>query len=141
MMKLAKNNVNATNSSGLLGKGIVVNGDIDFAEELQVAGRVVGKLGSETGTLIIEETGRVEAQVDVNVCIIRGVLQGNVNAKSRIEIYKTGRVSGDLTSPVLLVEEGAIINGTIGMAKDGSSRLSEETLSGGSEDKIKVKSA
>jgi len=140
MMKLAKNNVNA-NSSGLLGKGIVVNGDIDFVEELQVAGRVVGKLGSETGTLIIEETGRVEAQVDVSVCVIRGILQGNVNAKSRIEIYKTGRVSGDLASPVLLVEEGAIINGTIGMAKDGSGRLSEESLSGSSEDKIKVKSA
>ena len=139
-MKLAKNNVNA-NSSGLLGKGIEVNGDIQFAEELQVAGRVMGKLASETGTLIIEETGRVEAQVDVGVCIIRGILQGNVNAKSRIEIYKTGRVSGDLITPVLLVEEGAIINGTIGMAKEGTNRLSEERSSGSGEEKIKVKSA
>lgn len=140
MMKLAKSNVNG-NSSGLLGKGIEVNGDINFAEELQVAGRVVGKLSSETGTLIIEDSGRVEAQVAVGVCVIRGILQGNVTARSRIEVYKTGRVSGDLITPILLVEEGAVINGTIGMAKEGGGRVSEESLSVGGEEKLKVKSA
>jgi cytoskeletal protein CcmA (bactofilin family) len=139
-MKLSKTNGNSI-ALALLTKGIEVNGDVLFAEELHVAGKVSGKVTSETGTLLIAETGRVEAQVEVGVCIIRGILDGNVVAGSRIEIYKTGRVRGDLTTPVLLVEEGAVINGIIGMGKDASARLPEERLPDNDEEKIKVKSA
>ncbi len=139
-MKLTKNNGDAP-ALGFLSIGVEVAGDILFAEELQVEGKVTGKLISETGVLLIQERGRVEAQVNVGVCIIRGTLNGNVTATSRIEIYKTGRVSGDLTTPVLLVEEGAVLNGTIGMAKEASRQLIEESHPDISEDKSKVKSA
>src|SRR5688572_9193502 len=101
-MKVTKNNGSAS-PPAFLSSGVELTGDILFAEELQVEGKVTGKLISETGILLIQEKGRVEAQVNVGVCIIRGTLNGNVNAASRIEIYKTGRVCGDLTTPVLLV--------------------------------------
>ncbi|HWP42152.1 MAG TPA: polymer-forming cytoskeletal protein, partial [Blastocatellia bacterium] len=80
-------------------------------------------------------------QVDVGVCIIRGVLHGNVTAKSRIEVYKTGRVRGDLITPVLLVEEGAVLNGSIGMGKEAGGRLPEERTAESGKEEIKVKSA
>lgn len=139
-MKIVKNNGDE-NAHGLLGKGVEVRGDILFTERLQVEGKVAGKLVSESGTLIIEETGRVEAQVDVGVCVIRGVLEGNVSAKSRIEVRKAGRVRGDLKTPVLLVEEGAVLNGTIGMGAEMSSRLPETARSKDGEEKLKVKGA
>ena len=139
-MKMVKNNSDE-NTHGLLGKGVEITGDILFTERLQVEGKVVGKLVSESGTLIIEETGRVEAQVDVGVCIIRGTLEGNVKAKSRIEVRKASRVRGDLTTPVLLVEEGALFNGTIGMGAELSNRLPDALRSKDSDDKIKVKGA
>ena len=134
-MKLAKNNGN-NNASGLIGKGVEVTGDILFADQLQVEGMVVGKVISKNGTLIIEEMGRVEAQVDVGVCVIRGTLDGNVKAKSRAEIHKTSRVRGDLTTPVLLFEEGAVFNGTIGMSQEASSSLPERTQPDDTEEKI-----
>jgi cytoskeletal protein CcmA (bactofilin family) len=137
-MKLAKNNGDS-NASGLVSKGVEITGDIFFAEELRVTGKVVGKVASETGTLIIEQAGRVEAQVEVGICTIRGTLDGDVKAQSRIEIYKTGRVRGDLTAPVLLVEEGAIINGSIGMGKSAGSRPSEEKQPDDNGEKIQVK--
>ncbi len=139
-MKLTKNDgaANASGASGLVSKGVEITGDILFAEELRVVGKVVGKVVSETGTLVIEQAGRVEAQVEVGICVIRGTLNGDVKAQSRIEIYKTGRVRGDLMAPILLVEEGAIINGSIGMGKAGGSRLSEEIQRDDNGEKIQV---
>ena len=138
-MKLAKNDVDAHASTpGLVSKGVEITGDILFAEELRVVGRVVGKVISETGSLVIEQAGRVEAQVEVGICVIRGTLNGDVKAQSRIEIYKTGRVRGDLTAPVLLVEEGAVINGSIGMGKAGG-RVSGELQPGDNGEEIQVK--
>ena len=139
-MKTAKNNGN-DGAPGLLGKGVEVTGDILFGERLQVEGRVAGKLISDSGTLVIEDTGLVQAQVEVGVCVIRGTLEGNVNAKSRIEIHKTSRVSGELTTPVLLIEEGAVFNGTVGMNQEARSRLPEDILPEGSEERIRVKGA
>lgn len=139
-MKLVKSNGNDF-AFGLLGKGVSVMGDIRFEEKLQVEGKVVGKVASEKGTLIIEEGGRVEAQIDVGVCIIRGSLEGNVNARSRIEIHKTSRVRGDMTTPVILVEEGAVFNGSVGMGQEAAARLPEATESKDSEERLKVKGA
>lgn len=139
-MKLVKSNGNDS-ALGLLGKGVSVIGDIRFEDKLHVEGKVVGKVASEKGTLIIEESGRVEAQIDVGVCIIRGSLEGNVKARSRIEIHKTSRIRGDMTTPVLLVEEGAVFNGTVGMGQEAEARLPEEIQSTDSEERLKVKGA
>ena len=102
---------------GRISRGVEVSGDVLFADTLQVEGKVTGKLISESGSLMIEQTGDVQADVDVGVCVIRGALHGNVNARSRVEMYKTARVQGDITTPVLLVEEGAMLSGAITMGK------------------------
>lgn len=137
-MKLVKDNPN-DNTYGLLGKGVEVKGDILFADRLHVEGKVIGKLISEKGTLIIGETGRVEAQVEVSVCVIHGTLNGNVDAKSRVEIRKTSRINGDLTTPVLLIEEGAIFNGAIGMGQKASSSVIEGIRPVDADEKLKAK--
>jgi len=100
---------------GRISRGVEVSGDVLFSDVLQIEGKVTGKLISESGSLLIEQTGEVQADVDVGVLVIRGALNGNANAKSRVEVYKTARVQGDITTPVLLVEEGAILSGAITM--------------------------
>jgi cytoskeletal protein CcmA (bactofilin family) len=100
---------------GRISRGVEVAGDILFSDALQIEGKVTGKLISESGSLVIEQTGEVQADVDVGVLVIRGALKGNANARSRVEVYKTARVQGDITTPVLLVEEGAILSGAITM--------------------------
>jgi cytoskeletal protein CcmA (bactofilin family) len=100
---------------GRISRGVEVAGDILFSDALQIEGKVTGKLISESGSLLIEQSGEVQADVDVGVLVIRGALTGNANARSRVEVYKTARVQGDITTPVLLVEEGAILTGSITM--------------------------
>ena len=124
-MKLVKGD-NGNSDFGWIGRGIEVTGDILFTDRLQVDGKVSGKLSSESGTLVIGEMGTVEAQLDVGICIVQGTLHGNLIARSKVEIRKTGRVHGDLITPVLLVEEGALFNGAIKMGQEASGRLLEE---------------
>jgi cytoskeletal protein CcmA (bactofilin family) len=125
-MKLVKGENNS--DFGLIGRGIEVVGDITFTDRIQVEGKVKGKLTSESGTLIIGESGQIEAEVDVGVCVIYGALQGNLFARSKVEIRRSGRVDGDVTTPVLLVEEGATFNGLIKMGQEAMSRHLEEVL-------------
>ncbi|HSB09584.1 MAG TPA: polymer-forming cytoskeletal protein [Blastocatellia bacterium] len=126
-MKLVKGEAN-TSDFGWIGRGIEVKGDITFADRLQIDGKSTGTLTSESGTLIIGETGQLEAQVDVGVCVVHGELRGNLIARSKLEIRRSGRVHGDVVTPVLLVEEGALFNGAIRMSKE-SGRLLEEVRS------------
>lgn len=121
-MKLVKNEGHSADF-GFIGRGIEVSGDIIFNDRLNVDGKVVGKLTSESGTLIIGESGHLEARVDVGVCVIHGSLHGDLAAKSRVEIRKGGRVNGDVISPVLIVEEGAIFNGAIKMTQEAANRV------------------
>ena len=107
----------------LIGKGVDISGEVVFKEKIEVHGKILGKVTSESGTLILGETGNVEAQVEVGVCIIEGALQGDITARSKIEVRKTGRITGDMNTPVLIVEEGALVNGAVRMVQPGERRL------------------
>lgn len=112
---------------GRISRGVQVSGEVLFADALYVEGKVIGKLSSESGSLLIEQTGDVQADIDVGVCVIRGKVRGNVTCKSRVEVYKTGRVEGDIDSPVLLVEEGALLSGAINMSKGAAEKQPAKT--------------
>jgi cytoskeletal protein CcmA (bactofilin family) len=126
-MKLVKGD-NGNSDFGWIGRGIEVTGDIVFADRLQVDGKVSGKLSSESGTLVLGESGQLDAQVEVGVCVIHGAIHGNIIARSKVEIHKSGRVHGDVITPVLLVEEGAVFNGAIRMGQEAAGRRLEEVL-------------
>jgi cytoskeletal protein CcmA (bactofilin family) len=110
---------------GLIGRGIEVSGDIFFSDQLRVDGKVEGKISSESGTLVIGESGRIEAEVDVGTCVIQGALHGNLIARTKVEMHRSGRVHGDLITPVLVVEEGAVFNGAIKMGQESNRKLEE----------------
>jgi cytoskeletal protein CcmA (bactofilin family) len=136
-MKLVKSS-GANSDFGLIGRGIEVTGEISFADQLNVEGKVKGKLLSEGGTLTVGDAGQVDAQIDVAVCVIYGTIRGDLNAKSRVEIRRTGRVHGDVITPVLLVEEGAVFNGAIRMGQDAVSRAFQDVEA---EEKLKFTGA
>jgi cytoskeletal protein CcmA (bactofilin family) len=132
-MKLVKGDNNSSDF-GLIGRGIEVSGDINFAEQLHVHGRVSGKLSSDSGTLVIGESGEIEAHVEVGVCVIHGKVQGNLIAKSKVEIRRSGRVNGDVVTPVLLVEEGAVFDGLIKMTQEPAAPRLKDVSAEDSED-------
>jgi cytoskeletal protein CcmA (bactofilin family) len=138
-MKLVKTDSGGSDF-GLISRGIEILGEITFNNQLNVEGKIKGKLVSENGTLNVGETGVIEAEVEVGVCVIHGTINGDLRAKTRVEIRRSGKVHGDVITPVLLVEEGAAFNGNIRMDKNETRRLNEYTQSE-DEDQRKLKKA
>ncbi len=100
--------------STIIGESILINGNLNGDEDLTVRGRVEGTL-TLTKTLVVEPTGVVKAEVQVKNCIISGAVVGNVTATESVEITKEGRMVGDISSPRVIIVDGATFRGRIDM--------------------------
>ncbi len=103
--------------SGFVGNGTMLTGETSFQAMLRVDGHLTGRVASETGTLVIGATGRVDANILVAAAVINGTINGDVVATERIELGRTARVVGNLQTPSLRIEEGAIFEGNCSMLK------------------------
>lgn len=100
--------------STLLGRGTTFEGKLTFEGTVRVDGTLKGEVFSDD-VLIIGEGARVEAEIDIGEIIIQGVVIGNIKAKRSIELLAPGRVKGDLHTPSLQIEKGAIFEGRSSM--------------------------
>jgi cytoskeletal protein CcmA (bactofilin family) len=102
--------------STIIGESILINGNLNGDEDLTVRGRVEGTL-TLTKTLVVEPTGVVKAEVQVRNCVISGAVVGNVTASESVEITKEGRMVGDISSPRVIIVDGATFRGRIDMGE------------------------
>lgn len=101
--------------STLLGRDTDIEGALTFKETIRVDGRIKGKLVSSQGTVIVGENAVIEADVQVGVAIIRGKVNGRVEAGQRIEIYAPAQVTGDICAPTVTIDSGVVFNGNCQM--------------------------
>lgn len=100
--------------SGFIDKDTEITGDIKFKDSFRIDGTFKGKILSGS-SLIIGETGDVEADIEAGSISINGKVKGSLNANDRIEIFSLGRVTGKLVTPKLIIEEGAFFQGSCQM--------------------------
>ena len=103
--------------SGFVGNGTVLTGETNFQAMLRVDGHLTGRVASESGTLIIGSTGRVDANIIVAAAVINGMVNGDIVAAEKVELGRTARVVGNIQSPRLVIEDGAIFEGACSMVK------------------------
>ena len=103
--------------SGFVGHGTTLTGETDFHAMLRVDGHLVGTVTSEAGTLIIGTNGQVDANVMVAAAMINGTVNGDVMATEKLQLGRTARVLGNISSPRLIIEEGAILEGSCSMLR------------------------
>jgi cytoskeletal protein CcmA (bactofilin family) len=101
--------------SGFVGAGTVVSGDAEFKGMLRIDGRFTGRVRSEKGSLIVSAGGVVEANIEVASAKINGTVNGDINASGRIEFGRSARVRGNIQTPALIIEEGAVFEGNCRM--------------------------
>ena len=101
--------------NGFIDVGTEVVGELRFRDTFRVDGRVKGKIVSDN-TLIVGESGNVEAEIDCAVVSIRGTVRGRVQGRQRIELLAGSKVQGTLVSPKLVIEEGAFFEGNCDMS-------------------------
>ena len=103
--------------SGFVGHGTTLTGETEFHAMLRVDGHLIGTVTSEKGTLIIGTNGQVDANIMVAAAMINGSVNGDVVASEKLQLGRTARVMGNIHSPRLIVEEGAILEGSCSMLK------------------------
>lgn len=101
--------------STLLGRDTSFEGTLSFKETIRVDGRIKGKLMSSDGTVIVGENAVIEADIDVAVAIIRGKINGRIEAGQRIEVYPPAHIDGDISAPSVAIDSGVVFNGTCRM--------------------------
>ncbi|HEX8503015.1 MAG TPA: polymer-forming cytoskeletal protein [Pyrinomonadaceae bacterium] len=101
--------------SGFIGGGTVVSGDAEFKGMLRIDGHFTGRVRSEKGSLIVSAGGVVDADVAVATAKINGTVNGDIVATERIEFGRSARVRGDIQTPALVIEEGAVFEGACRM--------------------------
>lgn len=121
--------------NGFMDEGTEFHGELRFRDTFRIDGRLTGKVLSEH-TLIVGETGKVDAEIDCGVVSIRGTVTGRVHGRERIELLAGSKVQATLVSPKLVIEEGAFFQGQCdmgGMPKAAASvlPLASAALAGG----------
>lgn len=98
-------------STSLVSRQIVLEGDITGDENLHVDGRVVGTIRLN-GDLFVGATGVVEGEVDARSVIVQGAVSGKLTARAQLEIRPSGRFSGECSAASIEIREGAAFEGT-----------------------------
>src|SRR5215213_4837464 len=101
--------------SGFVGGGTVVTGEANFKAMMRVDGHLSGRVSSSSGTLIVGNNGKVDANIEVAVAVIHGTINGDIIASQRLELGRSAKVNGNIQTPSLIIEQGAVFEGSCKM--------------------------
>lgn len=106
---MAKDEINA-----FLGAGTNYNGRLHFQGSVRIDGNFSGEVESE-GTLVIGHDAIVEGTIKVGKLVLSGKLRGEVQSQGKVILNKTAEMQGNIRTPVLVVDEGAVLEGKLTM--------------------------
>lgn len=102
-----------------LGPGSQFEGKLLFDEIVRLDGIFRGEVTSRD-TLIVGETADLQAEINVGTLILSGRFKGNIKAARKVELRAPAQLEGNIETPVLVVEEGVLLNSSIGMKREES---------------------
>lgn len=102
----------------VLGRSMILRGDLTGKEDLLVEGQIEGTINLPEHCVTVGASGEVKAEIHARHVVILGSVTGNISAGERIEIRKTGRVVGDLVAAGIAIEDGAFFKGSIDIVRD-----------------------
>jgi len=84
---------------------------------MRVKGRLSGRVSATSGTLIVGAIGKVDANIEVAVAVIHGTINGDIIATQRLELGRAAKVHGNIQTPSLIIEQGAVFEGSCKMVQ------------------------
>lgn len=103
--------------SGFVGGGTEVTGEANFKAMMRIDGHLSGRVSSSSGTLIVGANGKVDANIEVAVAVIHGTINGDIIATQRLELGRAAKVNGNIQTPSLVIEQGAVFEGSCKMVQ------------------------
>ncbi len=108
-----------TGVTNIISKGTKIEGDLYTESNLSISGSFKGGLVCKN-TLTIGETGEVDGEIEATNANIFGKVKGKLIVKQKLVLESTSSMVGELKAAKLIVEEGAVFQGTSDMGVDES---------------------
>jgi cytoskeletal protein CcmA (bactofilin family) len=110
MFKREEDETRTTETETTIGPSVKVEGDFHGEGSIVVEGRVNGTLKTNQN-LRIGTNAKIKAGVEAANVLIAGEVTGNLLIKEKTELKSTAKVTGDITTQIISIETGAVLNG------------------------------
>ena len=111
---------NRTAEAARIGKSLVIKGELSGDEDLYIDGQIEGSIALQQNSLVVGPNGKVQAGVSAGRIVVHGTLDGDLRAADRVELKKTGMVTGDIVAQRIAIEDGAYFKGKVEIQRDAA---------------------
>ena len=105
-----------------LGSDALFKGTLNFEGTVRIDGKFEGTVNTKD-TLVIGETGDMQADVEAGILVCKGKLKGTVVASKKIEMHPASKITGNVQTPALSIELGAVLDGQLNMTGRESEKI------------------
>ena len=105
-----------------LGADALFKGTLSFEGTVRIDGKFEGVVSTKD-TLVIGETGNMQADIEVGTLVCKGNLNGTVVASKKVEMHPTSRITGNVETPALSIQLGAVLDGHLNMTGRESEKI------------------
>lgn len=107
----------SSTNEGRLTQLLRIEGEITGQDELLIDGEVHGRICLHGGKLTVGPVGRVTAEIEAREVVVRGEVRGNIKGHDRVQISATGRATGEISTRLICIEEGAEVHVRVNIEK------------------------
>ncbi len=118
MAELRLKKIDEADIDTVLAEDVDFEGTLEFEDPVLIKGNFRGEINS-SGDLFVSDNAGVDAKITANVVSVRGRVNGDVNARTRLELFSQSRLTGSIVAADLVVQSGCVVNATCRM-DDGS---------------------
>jgi cytoskeletal protein CcmA (bactofilin family) len=122
-------------------QGIRIKGEVTGKEDLFVDGTLEGRLDLGNATVTIGPNGKVKADISAREIVVRGQVDGKIEGTERVQLWNSGRVTGEVRTERLAIEDGAVLRGKVEAGKSSSKGLENRAKNAASDSSEKPKSS
>jgi cytoskeletal protein CcmA (bactofilin family) len=108
--------VSASDEAATIGRSITIRGDVTGDEDLYIQGRIEGTVDLKQHSVTVGPEGRVKANIKARMVTIEGEVDGDVRGQEQVALRSASKVTGDITAPRVVLEDGATFLGSIDMS-------------------------
>jgi cytoskeletal protein CcmA (bactofilin family) len=109
----------------IVGKLLVVKGELSGNEALVVGGEVEGSITLHGQRLTVRPDGRICGNIEARHVILHGRVEGDIQASDRVELFKSASFTGDISTARISIEEGAFFKGKLEIKKPETALMIE----------------
>jgi cytoskeletal protein CcmA (bactofilin family) len=124
-----------------IGASLVIKGEITGSEPLYIDGHVEGSIHVSGQRVTIGRSGSVTANIDAKEVVIMGSVKGNIQCTDRLDIRSEGTLTGDVAAPRIIVEDGAMLRGSVEVRTGSQKQDKAHNQAVGKSDSDKPKAA